>query len=268
MSTIATLVTQLSGDAAIQASERIAPERLTKLITGAIAKHAPEYSGDNLPDTEDEAVVVLAWVELCYIRAATFVNSPDTQGTNGIGANRDNPYQRNMGMAARLAERYARIVGENETPDSATDVLQGKLIVKNRLSGAYEGAHKPAITLSLSKGAVTTTTAILRWEAPLRDDFTDYFLFQHTAPEIRADWNAHKVQGVPGVHPDAEFLIKIPSQAQNAVKVTDLEIGTEYYFLLVMKTLRDNNYYSNALRVVTLTIEPPLTDDEGDTLTP
>lgn len=268
MSTIATLVTRLQDEAGIESSEDFSPDRLTRIVSDAILKHAPQYQNDSLPDEQDEAVVVQAWISVCFIRAGKLANQPDTTGGTAAGANRDSPYYRNMDMVTRLTARYNRIVESLKSPDASGDIQQGSLVVKNRRTQAFEGPIRPAFRISLEKGTVTATSIILRWNSPERADFADFYIFTSPEPELHAEWSAEKVSTVPNINPAATFLIKIGSPNQKSIKLEDLDPGTEYYFLVVMKTLRAHHYYSNELRVVTLPDDSQLTDGDGNALTP
>lgn len=249
MSDPATLRTKLRAEASIEESEGFDDARLDTWFKDAVLKHNSAYTVATLPEEEEEAVVVLAWISVCYARASKVVNSASITGGNGYGADRTNPYNQNMNMAATLQRRYDMIVSEKASDDSSS-VMMGQLnISSDRTDRVTSGPNRP-FRIALLKKDVTSADLVLYWTAQVASDFCDYYLYVSTSP-ILQDWNFKGNNGVPRINQNATLLAKIETQDLTTLKVEDLEPSTTYYFILVMKNRRSYYYYSNEVIATT-----------------
>src|SRR5688572_26741086 len=117
MSILAGLVTKLREDAVIEPSEGIADAKIEQWIRESIRKHDSTLDLTAIPDEEDEAVTLLAWIQLCYHRASKYSAEASTSGANGYGTDRNTPYYKLMDLAKHLQARYDRVVADSGTPD-------------------------------------------------------------------------------------------------------------------------------------------------------
>lgn len=251
MSQLSVLVGKLREDGGLTDSEEFSDQKLEQWLNDAIRRHDPTANPAAIDDTEDEAVVLLAQIQLCYARAAKWANDPSVSGGAGYGTDRNTPYYKNMDMAARLQDRYARIVLEGAS-DPTNQIVQGHLTVINPEIEAVVTGDLPIIPVVLSKIGVDGTNISLKWQMEYVPDFADYFFYVDTATGIyqveKIDTNS---EGVPKLRDTADLVHKLDDQFLRAVEFIDAQPNTDYYFILVMKTRRGTYYYSNEVFVHT-----------------
>ena len=244
------LRSRVKEESALQSSEDVNDASIDTWVAEAIRKHCPQYTSDNLPVSEEEAVTVLAQIQLCYRRASAHVNAPDASGGNNLGAQRESVYTRNIRMAESLVARYGRIVGDNSA-EGANTVMQGRLYKQSAVTDRAEGAPDIVASIVLASSGLLSTEVVLTMTADWRNDFNDFYIFVSESGGNLEEWNMEGNSDIPRISASSTLLLEISDQHFKSFKAEELTPNTEYYFIAVMWTARDQYIYSNDLRVMT-----------------
>lgn len=102
----------LTRKASIQPSESVSAEDFEELFTQAVLLHNSSYTVSpalcTVPEQESLPIVLLAWADLCFIRAAKFASQPNVSGAAGFGTDRNTPYYKQMDLRKSLLDTYTR----------------------------------------------------------------------------------------------------------------------------------------------------------------
>lgn len=243
------LVEILETEATIDASEEIEETTLLRWLRNAIAKHAPAYTVDNLPTTEEEGVILLARIDVCVYRASKHTDTPDVQ-VNSLGADRSSVFTRNMTLAAQLRQRYDRLVAANS--EGGSSVSQSRLFKESAQDSSVSPTAVPASPVSMvaAKVSSTATSAILSIQMGARSDYRDTLLVYRVGGENYVESNNELRYGVKRLHEDSLLIASSSDPADTQFEITDLTTGEEYYFMFVRVSSRGVSSYSNEVRVV------------------
>lgn len=242
------LVVILTTEGTIDASEGIAEETLLRWLRNAVVKHAPRYTVDNLPTSEEEGVILLARIDLCHLRASRHTDTPDMQVAN-MGADRSSVYSRNMSMAESLQKRYARLT---DSGSEGGTLVQSKLYRENAQDGIVPATAVPASPVSMlaAQVSLTTTSVVLSLEMTARSDYRDTLLVYRVGGRNYVATEQELRFGVKRLHSESVLIASSSDPSDDQFEVTDLTEGEEYYFMFVRVSSRGVSSYSNEVRVV------------------
>ncbi len=261
MATLDDLERRVTSNAQIKSNESINSEMVRDFLIQALYRHAPEFEGDFslLPAVQEEPVVLLAWISICYARAskaAPEVNLNITRTTStSMGQDRSTPVDKNIKLAQALEARYKAIteaVGGTTTTVQINfgDIQQGELYRENSLTDATTETAVKILTASvLSIGTPVANEVVLSWTGNADSNFQEYIVFQSLTSGIYQSWNNSSSSGVPLISNSASKLIKFTDRFKLSIKVSDLTSATTYYYLIVTKSTNGRYVYSNEVSV-------------------
>lgn len=244
---------QLSG------SESYFSGRLESVLVEAAARHNSSYTLSNaastVPAREKRAVVLLAWAEVCRIRATVWANDPNISGASGYGSDRATPYRKNMDLAESLEKQYGTECSSLELTSYANAPKVSDLVTRDAQLGAISELNvapaPPAVSLSVttpSGGEAVLTVTFPR--------FLDFYmlgvLYLEGADPIIQNWNFASPNGVPRTHNSAEVVHRSFAPDQTQFKVTGVSAvqGTTVRFLVFLSNRNSQFSYSNEVTFV------------------
>lgn len=250
MATVSSLVDQLKALASIQASELFAAGDLNSYMIAALRQHDKNMSAATLPVSEEEPVITLAWIKVCYVRASRYSSQPNVNGASGYGQDRNSPYNKNMDLAKNLMKRYTELVTDLGIEHGGAGVSVGNLIVKDlSFDGLVPLIANPNIPpLLLAETDFGETFSVLDWTFDTFDNFREFLLFHliGDAP-IFQEWNFNSSVGTPKISDNAKKVFSTLDYRATAVKITDLDKTLVNRFLLVVRSRSENFGYSNEI---------------------
>jgi sulfur carrier protein ThiS len=260
MATISDLVAKLKLRAHIDQSERLSPsgeldDFLSAIINDAVGQHNPQYTVPSLPAAEEMLVLLLAQIEICYVRAEQKVNdAPIQAGGGAFVQNQDSPFNKNMKLARELVTRYNELVAKlGVSSGTGVVVVQTSVYKKSdRLDRIFPYFSVPAAPAPILTGeAVDSTTVHLSLVMVPVEYFYRYYIFWGLTPGLYQDWNAIGNMTVPRIKSSASLLIMDYDQTQQAVEAEDFPANTALYFMAVIQTQQNKYTYSDEILVTT-----------------
>lgn len=261
MATTADLVSKLKLRASIPSTERLSPilsaqdDLLAELISEAVKEHNPNYTISSLPAAEESLVLILAHIEVCYIRASMVVNAAPIQSTgNNFTLAIDSPFKKNMDLAIKLKNRYDSLVLKLGVTSVVGTVIAQTTVYKksDRLDILFPLFNVPAApAATLYAEAINPTTVKIHWDHTPVDYFSRNFLFWCLTPGIYADWNSVGVMTVPRIKSSASLFFDSTDQTRDVVEAEPFPSNTDLYFMLVTKTQQNKFTYSDEVMVHT-----------------
>lgn len=251
-----TLKSQLVRRAVIQPAEGLAAT-LDDIFTTALSQFDPSTEGNftALTPIEYEAVILLAWIEVCMTRASTMAPQPSLALRNnapGFGADRDTPFKKCMDLAKKLEERYHAYCerhGIGEYEEDGGDVTVGSLYRDDeRSSGKLPVTDAPALPIPTLTATPETGAVLIEWNLGSPDTLAEAMLFVCTNSAIYQPWNQNSTTGIPRLNNLASITYRTTDIGEKAVRCTTTS-GT-YYFLLVLRDTNGNLTYSAPVTAV------------------
>lgn len=262
--TLELLVEDLKLKSQVQTSDGFSnPEVFESLVKSAGKKHNSSYvitgASCTVPSLEHDAVVYLAWAELCVIRASMFAAAPSTNA-QGFGTNRDTPYYKLMDLSKELRVMYkeaCEAIGLSSFYGSGA-ITQSEVTVESIDLGAQAPLEmsatppSPVITTTPSDRVNGDGTIVVNWTTK---DFSNFewfaVVFLQGASAIYQDWNWNSTTGIPRLNNSATVLGRINRMDIRSVKLENLTAttGTVNRFLVVLKTKSGKYAYSNEVAI-------------------
>ncbi len=265
MAVKATLITRLRNQAQINQQEAVFNDTavLNDVMDAALIEHDADLGIDTagyaaLPVREEELVLLLAWIRVCYARASFAAPQPSliTPGHMAFGSDRDTPLKKNLALAKALRERYDQLLSDLEGDESddaegaAGDITVGEFYRTDEVLST----HVPLLTAPqmpapvIAQRAVGAGYAIIGWEKMSSSTFRELFLFQSSSAGIHEEWNNDGLGGIPFVKSTATQIYSTTDNIRKAAKITSLAAGT-YYFCAAVRDSSGNYVFSNELTV-------------------
>jgi hypothetical protein len=256
--TLALMVADLKTKSQVQVSEGYADAFLESIVIGAGRKHNPNYAISSatctVPDLEADLVVLLAWSDLCYVRASAFAASPGAT-QQGFGTNRDTPYYKLTNLADLLLKRYQEVCASLglTTFYGAGSPTMSEVTCESLDLGAQAPVEisitPTAPVLSAATSVVQPDgTIVLNWTCKDFNNFAAFAIVTMSGAEsILQMWNFASASGIPGIHDSAQVVTNISQSALRSVKLQGLQInsGTVNRFVVVTITRSGKYAYSN-----------------------
>lgn len=253
MATIATLLEQLRSVARIEDSDNLDQSQLELFLTQAMTQHNTGYTYASLPASEEEAVVILAWIRVCLDRATRAAITPGTSGPNGFGQEGESVYSKNTRLADKLRERYAALTGALRVRSSEGVTLGTLLRDDDELDAQVplSASVSPSpVILSAPSGQSDTvgTTHIVEWSSEWYSNFSDYLLFHvEGATSLFQAHNFNSDSGVPRILNGATLVASFSDQDQKSCQISELDKSQTNRFLIVSRSRSGKYSYSNEL---------------------
>jgi len=264
MATISDLVAKLKLRAKILPEERLSSSTplddfLAELIEEAVTTHNPALTVPSLPAAEERLVLILAQIEVCYVRAENAVNTAATQaGGNAFSVAADAPFNKNVKLAEELIKRYNDLVDKLGVYSGAVGIIAVSTVYKksDRLDAIFPYFNAPPapaaiVTATLFEGDPSTQIWI-DWSTTSKVDyFYRYWVFVSLTPGIYQDWNAAGKMTVPRIKSSAILIFDTHDQFQQAIVGEDFEPDTDYYIMVVTQTQTVKFTYSDEVLIRT-----------------
>ncbi len=254
MATVADLIIKLKAKSRLQTSEGIEDDDLEVDFADSLIQHNRLYSFASLPVNEEELVLILAWIRLCFRRASKSVMSPASSGTAGFIQNDDSPYKKNIDLANQLQKRYNALVASLPLESSAGGIVVTTVGIldsrSDRVLPPTATPTPPPVLLELAAGESTSvgTTYILNWYTDKFDGYYELVLFHTTGSDaLLQTWNFNSDTGVPRILNGASKSSSFTDQDLRSVKVTDINKAVTNRFILVQIGRGSKYTYSNEL---------------------
>jgi hypothetical protein len=256
MAELASLIQDLQKKAAISPTETPFDEPfLTGLIGAALLQHNSSYTSvDLLPVVESPLVVLLAWIQVCVIRAGIFAKESDISGAGGYGQDRNTPFYKCKLLMETLKVQYDTLydsIVENETKGG--DIVVSNLIVTSDLIDVaipLAATSTPIVAAlyeeSRDEGA---GEIILRWVTADSHNFVA-FVFLHAADvTIVQAWNQDSATtlGIAGINDATTVSEEITNSKQRSAKLVGIDFTKTNHFVLATRSYGDNYSFSNEL---------------------
>jgi hypothetical protein len=259
--TLAEMVASLKFKSQVQSSENFDdPEALELLVTEAGEKHNSTYviSGTSctVPANEKEAIVLLAWIELTFIRAQKFATESQSGG-GGFSTDRNTPYYKLMDLAKKLDGRYKEVCttlglqtfyGSGGITSSEVTVESLDLSAQTPLETSLPPTAA-VLTASPAAQANGDGTVVLSWTFKDNGNFAFYAICHIEGNEsLIQDWNFESESGIPRIH-DSANVTKITRMDQKSAKVLELTVssGTKNRFVIAVGSKSGKYSYSNEI---------------------
>jgi len=239
MASTATMIAALRGNAAVLSTE-YADSVLTDWVQAALYQHNRRYTVATLPANEVDAVIFLAWIKLCYARAATASQYFSISGRSG-SVNKGEMVGHNLEMLRFLREEYITLcqrIGVNPAPEII--VSDFTILDESQNVMTPTSAHIPPITSVVGTQNYTGTTLDLYWsEAQPGDTFLRYRVFYGTEEGLADLATLGDLEAeYPGIDEDkATLLVTYIEKWRVACRVTGLTAGTHYYFIVMVEDI-------------------------------
>jgi hypothetical protein len=260
--TLAELVADLKFNSQVQTSEMFAdPSDYERVVIRAGKKHNSSYvissTACTVPSREHDALVILAWAELCVIRAGKFAIAPNSSQSS-FGTDRNGPYYKLMDLAKNLREQYQEACEAlNLTTYAGSGaVAQSEVTVESLDLGAQvpiEMSVVPPTPVLTSETAVAPDGAIIiSWTVDTFRNFAKYIILHKTgADAIIQSWNLNSESGVPFTHNSASNVGELDSQQIKSAKLNELvaTTGTVNRFVLAVVSRSGKISFSNEVAV-------------------
>ncbi len=258
MATISDLVAKLKLRANIDPAERLSPSAslddfLASLIEDAVTDHNPSYTVAALPAAEEQLVLILAHIEICYVRASHFVNTAPIQAAGGAFTQQlDSPFNKNMKLAQQLAVRYDELIQKLGVSSGTGNVITQSTIYKksDRLDRIFPYFNVPYAPPSILKGTPQNSTDILfDWIAKPVDYFYRNYFFWCPTPGIYQAWNGVGVMTVPRIKSSATLFYTTFGQSETEILAQGFPASSVVYAMLVTQTQQSKYTYSDEIKV-------------------
>jgi len=270
-------LTTLRTNASIVSTE-YSDTQINVWLDDALHQHTKEFSFDTLPERQNDAIVLLSWIKVCYARASKASLYFSVGGKEG-STNKAEIVSSNLQLVTQLREEYTVLCGRlgiNAAPEiivSDATILDGSVNAETPTE-AWAAPDTPVLVASAWDG----TSVTLSWdEAHPRTSFSRYELYYGTEAGLE-DLRTLGEDGIEhlGVSPTKAIYIRaLVSIEKVCIGLTDLVAETDYYFVVVIVDINGRIAVSNEVScgpsapvpVPTPTLEY-LTFFLGGTLTP
>lgn len=268
MATIAALREKLRKQAKINQlrNEKLGNEEIDAYLRDAIYEHAPSLNGsfESLPESNDQLVILLAWIQVCYTRASMYTSETDVKGPGDhFSHEAKSPVDKNLKLAAALSERYmllrAKLVDDGEVSEveGISDVTESTLYRRSDITDTSTHTIDPIADAAVLTNATPvadgdnpgTYYAILTWTRSRVPDFYEYIAFKSLNEGIYEPWNYNEASSLKGINDGAGSIFNSTDRDDVGLKVIGLQPATTYYFLLVTADRNRRFAYSNEVTV-------------------
>ena len=217
---------------------------LNGVLDDALARHKSTITYSSLPKDEEYPVLLLAWRNVCLVRAGNHTQFFSISSEEGSG-DKSQVMQNNITLARELLEEY-QDSSHGDTIQVATLLTRERF--REVLLPDVAVPLPPVLTLATPTGA-TTTTLSLSWDKPSITDFNRYVVFRHTSAGLKdltrltsTDTDENKDFGIAAA---ATKVKEIYDRDLVNYKVTGLTSGTTYYFVIVLVNNNGKISHSN-----------------------
>jgi hypothetical protein len=257
--TLAAMVISLKARAQIQESEGFTDAEIQTLISTATGRHNPDYvattTSCNVPARESFPVVLLSWIDVCYVRASKF-STEATLSQSGFSSDRNTPFYKCLALAEKLMEQYATVCGSLglETSASGGVPVQTEVTTENADLGAQtpvEMSKEPPTLTAASTPADAVNddgSIVINWSQQLFDNFSGFHIvyLEGGTASIFQEWNFNSASGVPRLIDTAEVIAVISDPSIHSVKLIDLDptVGLIHHFIVASKSKSGKWSYS------------------------
>lgn len=261
MAVLGTLVTTLKFKADIEVSDDFSDAQLQALINDALLEHNPSMTMLTLPATEERLVLLLAWAEVCAIRATRFAKQADLVGNitgygqAGFGQNMESPFTRNLKMAEFLRKQYVEL-------GSTLGVANSSVVSSSVLRIAPEFDAQVSTTESVPPPPITLTSGdnqndyvVLSWTMADYPNFYRYHIFTSlgVTPCIYQEWNYASTTGIPCILDGLTAAGIVDTQSVKSVKLTGIDRTDITRYLVVCESRSGKFSYSNEIDLEAIT---------------
>jgi hypothetical protein len=262
MATIADLVAKLKIRASIMPDERLSPtvaeldDYLSEIIHEAVTQHNVAYTVATLPAAEEMLVIILAQIEICYLRAEkTVKDAPLTTSQNVVGTLQlDSPFNKNMKLAERLTLRYEELVTAMGLASGVQTVISqtNAYIKSDRLDRLFPFFAVPAAPPGLLTGVANSSTEIdLEWSVTPVEFFDRFFFFWKVTPGVYLPTYPTGNMTVPRISSSAILIYDTRDQTEKGILAQGFDPASDNYFMMVTKTQQNKYTYSSEIKVIT-----------------
>jgi len=217
----------------------------------AIQRHNDEYTWDTLPAKERPAVLLLAWKTVCFVRA-TEIGSHQFSVTGQQGSS--NPAERFnylMQLVEKLEKEYETLC--DDIGVASDDVTVGTIIRVDKLTDWVipYNQHTGPTASTLAVTASGATQVDLVWTQEAVPGFFRYSVFYDTSPGLEDLTTLNEANPTHyGITSSASLLSTITAIHKTALRVTDLEAGQLYYFVVQTMDSSKHVSLSNEVEIV------------------
>lgn len=217
---------------------------LNQVLDDSLRVYDSGITYSQLPAKREYPVLLLAWREVCLVRAGKATEFFSVSSDAG-GGDKSQIMTNNITLARELKETYNDVIDEG--PEVAT------VYVRNRFTEALVPDTVVPIPETLvldSPTGATTTTLTLAWNEPtMMSDFARYVVYRHTSAGLKNlaritsdDTDENKSNGIIAA---ATKVKEIYDRFTPRYIVTGLTTGTTYYFVVVLVNLNGKVSVSN-----------------------
>lgn len=243
----ATALSTLRTNACIPSTE-YTDTQLNVWLDDALNQHTKVYTFDTLPARQIDAVVLLAWIKVCYARASKASMYFSISGREG-SINKAEIVSNNLQLVTQLREEYITLCGRLGI-SAAPEIVVSDFEIMDESVGAEtptEVHQAPQVPVLVASDWAGTTVTLSWGEAVPRNTFSRYEIYFGTESglEDRTTLGEDNPVHLGVSATKATFIKSLTSIEKNCISIGDLNPAIDYYFVIVLVDINGRIAVSN-----------------------
>lgn len=244
MATQAALALTLRDKCGVPDEGAFTDAKLQTLIGEAMTEHNASYDYTTLPAKEEQLVVLLAWIQVCYMRASRF-GAELSVSVGGSGVDRAQPFNPFIQLARELRTRYEALCNQIGVPPGGADIessqiLQGELSREDSLSGltlpldTQRVPPTPVLSSDQQTNGVGNRTVRLSWRLGRMTDFQTFRVFSSSTAGLSDPSTLSENTALyPGLKTGVTCLAALTELYQTCIRLSGFDAGDVYIVVAV-----------------------------------
>ena len=159
-------------------------DRLKQEINAAILDHNDTYTIETLPESEDRLIVLLVWIQICYVLAGDSAKEISLT-LDGMSIDKSKRVSSYLALVKQLKAEYAEAVTTDAPVTGSGDIVMGELYRTSIDTGRkVPYSVDPGLAPTHLNAPILNVNSVnLSWVKVLFDDFFRYELYRKSLSE-------------------------------------------------------------------------------------